>query len=1180
MDRKANTIKGDISRLFLVISTVISVSITSITYYSISTSIEKHIIDDLQTISKAKAELIESELQHGVDIAAHITSGIHLRKYMQDLQKNWEDSKYIKLVTKDLEKEVRASTKPSADIIWVDIHDTNSQLVSAIDIQGKERVEHKYGPKDFFGIKEPRVGMFYLNNGKVFHNIYAPIFHPNRNFQIIGYAVFGKYCSCSINGFNGFLNLGESGEFIIAKKDGENAFIISTLHNKTTESLNLKIPMDSPQAKILRHAFDGSVGNLTAIDYRGKEVIAVYRYISTYDIGIVAKIDSSEVLSELNQLFIKIIVIVIIAIFTAYYFITRKLERSLLPVNELEHGARRFASGDLSYRIPILGSTELSRLTRVFNNMAEKLDQATSSKEELNVQVKKQIEIEQQLSAERAKLEAIFESTDDCIMVWDRDYVHIYANQAAAKAVGISKRGILGKTIAEVYNTRLEFAKHWKDRIDKVFASGEILKVNDKFEMKGETIFSESVISPIVNNNDEVFAVGVVYRDVTNRKYAEDSAYASWQMLQQILNSVPVRVFWKDVKGIYLGSNMNFAIDAGFHSPEDIMGKTDEDMVWSRYAEAYRADDKSVVETGNSLLEFEEKLIGIDGQEMVVKTSKVPLLRSDGSIYGILGCYEDITERHDFIEKLKNAQREAEIANKAKSDFLASMSHEVRTPINAIIGMADVLLSSQITSQHKEYVRILKAAGENLSHLVGNILDFTKLEAGKLEQNNSEFSLGDVLSDTVNLVMLKTHEKNLYLNLYVDDEVQLHLYGDSGKLRQILLNLLNNAAKFTYGGGIDLRVSEWREARHGMYTLLFEIKDTGRGISKDRLDSIFERFVQVGEFEGQVGTGLGLSICKELSQMLDGDIWVESEEDEGSKFSFTATFKPLDAMKKEGRYQSSGKLSLRGTKAQILCDNTDLTEQMQQTLKEWNIKSSHLSDLTDKVFSMDCDFIILMPDDVMAAAIIEKYKSLEKQKDNVLDQVIEKIVLIHQNLNNDAIKKLVDLGIRYKLSQPVIRKKLYECLNTIYESDGKKLTGAKEEKGTKFSWYDPAKINILIAEDDPITKKVMRLAFKNLGYRLNIASSGVEVLEQLKKDSYDIIFMDTNMPDLDGNETTKKIRELEKSSGTRIPIVAVTARVFDDDRKQAFDSGVDWFLPKPIIVEQMVEAINKLVKLD
>ncbi len=1177
VDRKANTIKGDISRLFLVISAVISVSITSITYYSISTSIEKHTIDDLQTMSKAKAELIESELQHEVDIASHITSSINLRKYMQDLQKHWEDSNYIKLITTDLEKEVRASTKPSVDIMWVDIYDTNSQLVSAINIQDEEMIEHEYGLKDFFGIKEPLVGMFYLNNGKIFHNIYVPIFHPNRNFQIIGYAVFASSCSCSINGFDSSLNLGASGEFIIAKKDGVNAIVLSTLRKTTTKPLSLKFPMDSPQAQILRQAFDGNAGNLTAIDYRGKEVFAAYRYISAYDIAVVAKIDSSEVLSELNQCFTKIIVIIIIAVFIAYYFVTRKLERSLLSVHELEHGARRFASGDLGYRIPILGNTELSRLTRVFNNMAEKLDQATSSKEDLNAQVQKQLEVEQQLNAERAKLEAIFESTDDCIMVWDRDYIHIYINQAAAKAIGLSKRNILGKTIAEVYDSRPEFAKHWKDRIDRVFTDGEILKVNDKFEINGEMVFSESVISPIVNDHDEVFAVGVIYRDVTNRKYAEDSAYASWQMLQQILNSVPVRIFWKDVKGTYLGSNMNFAIDAGFHNPEDIMGKTDEDMVWSTYAETYRADDKSVVETGNSLLEFEEKLIGIDGQEMVIKTSKVPLLRSDGSTYGILGCYEDITERHEFVEKLKNAQREAELANKAKSDFLASMSHEIRTPINAIIGMADVLLNSNVTSEHKEYVRILKSAGENLSHLVGNILDFTKLEAGKLEHNNCEFSLGDVLSDTVNLVTLKTHEKNLYLNLHVDDEVQLQLYGDSGKLRQILLNLLNNAAKFTYGGGVDLRVSEWHEALPGKYTLLFEVKDTGRGIPKDRLDSIFDRFVQVIEFEGQVGTGLGLSICKDLSQMLDGDIWVESDIDEGSKFSFTATFKPLDAIK-NGRYHSSNKRSLRGTNAQIICDNKDLTEQMQHTLKEWKVNNSHFSELSDDVFAEDSDFIILMPGEAMAAAIIERYTKIEKQKDKELDKTLGKMILIHQNLNADVMEKIVDIGINYKLIQPVIRKELYKCLNTIYELNGNISTVIGKE--TKFSWYDPAKINILIAEDDPITKKVMRLAFQNLGYRLDIASSGVEVLELLKKDTYDIIFMDTNMPDLDGNETTKKIRELEISSDSRIPIVAVTARVFDDDRKEAFDSGIDWFLPKPIIVEQMVEAINKLVKLD
>ncbi|THB74335.1 MAG: PAS domain S-box protein [Gammaproteobacteria bacterium] len=1172
MDKKNRTIRREISRLFLVIAVVISVILLSYTFSLINKILDEHTAKDMLAAAQAKSEAVSSNLKNGIYLVNQVSSEYGLRRNLLEAISPGNDYERFGFSKRNIDKNIEVLLTSSSDLIWVEVYDLDRELVARVGKKDVDIVAELYNMGD---LKSYAVGDFYKEGELIYTNIFIPIKHPKNNFEKIGYIAAGLRCQCELNDFEKYTMFGKTGEFIVAHKQESGIVILSKLRHQAKQKegyLDSVGNIIKPDKKDIVHsAFKGVGGSLNGIDYRGKEVIGSYIYLPEFELAIISKIDCREVFKEVEWTFAQIVSILIIALIVAYYIVSKRLERALSPIMELEHGARRFSMGELNYRIPIYGNNELSRLTRVFNGMAEKLETVTSSRNELDDQIAKQKEVEQELNAERAKLEAIFESNNDSIVVWDQDYHHIYVNQAAAKQVGLSKRSMVGKTISEVFHDTPDVAKFWMERVKQVFTDGEILEFEDDFNYKGKQFYAESTMSPVVNKDDEIIAIGMVLRDITKRKLAVEAANASWQMLHQVIDSIPVSVFWKDLDGKFLGANMNLVNSLGLDSPEELLGKTDYDISSKEFADDYRRDDLEVIESKQSKINYEEKFVDDNGNEITINTSKVPLVRGDGSVYGVLGCFVDVTERANFIDKLQEAQRNADLANKSKSDFLASMSHEIRTPINAITGMADVLLQSDISTSQSEYVKILKAAGENLSHLVNNILDYSKIEAGELELNNEEFSLGDALNDSVNLVMLKTHEKNIFLKMNVDEQVQLRLYGDSGKLKQILLNLLNNAAKFTNSGGIDLHVSEWEHPIPGKYMLLFEVVDTGHGIPEDKIETIFERFVRLDDGESQAGAGLGLSICKELVSALGGEIWVESTVGKGSKFSFTASFKPMDVMKVE-KHQLAQKLSLRGTVAKVCCNNPAISDQMIKTLEQWNIKVKHTTEATDKCLEEECDFVILMPDDSMIDCILEKY-----QKDD-LAQVAGKIIIIPQTKDTDQHYKLNNLGLSVFLKQPIVRKELYKHLDATY----RKLNidkNSEEKSNDKFSWYDPARVHVLIADDDPITKKVMRLAFENMGYRIDIASNGNQVLEFLQKDIYDIIFMDTDMPEMDGNETTRQIRELEKDSDTRIPIVAVTAKVFDEDRKMAFDSGVDWFLPKPIIVEQMVEAINKLVKL-
>ena len=408
-------------------------------------------------------------------------------------------------------------------------------------------------------------------------------------------------------------------------------------------------------------------------------------------------------------------------------------------------------------------------------------------------------------------------------------------------------------------------------------------------------------------------------------------------ILRYVIAHIPCAVFWKDRNSVYLGCNEQSARDLGMGSPDNVVGKTDYDtQVAPEEARFYIECDRRVMASGEPLLNIEETQRRPDGQQVHLLTSKVPLRDAGGRVTGILGIYSDISERKRAEEELQRAKETAEAANRAKSEFLANMSHEIRTPMNGVLGMSELLLDTTLSAEQYDYVRTIRASAESLLTIINDILDFSKIEAGKLDLAPGPFRLREALEDMLKPLAVRARKKGLRLPCRVADDVPAELRGDWGRLRQILINLIGNAIKFTAQGEVaigvqlqdftaeDAESAEKEKAKKNrtqtnsprlhlgdslsssalsafsavksLCLLHFEVRDTGIGIAQDKLAAIFEPFVQAdGSMTRQYGgTGLGLAISARLIAMMGGRIWAESEPGRGSAFHFTVPVEKIE----------------------------------------------------------------------------------------------------------------------------------------------------------------------------------------------------------------------------------------------------------------------------------------------
>jgi PAS domain S-box-containing protein len=500
---------------------------------------------------------------------------------------------------------------------------------------------------------------------------------------------------------------------------------------------------------------------------------------------------------------------------------------------------------------------------------------------------------EKQLRESERRLRSLFDNMLEgfayCKMVYDNgipiDFLYIEVNKSFGKLTGLHE--VAGKKVSEVIPDFRVSDKNLFDIYGRV-ANGGAPEQFEIFVKSLEMWFSISAYCP-----EKGFFVAV-FDVITDRKKIEEAMQRSRDMLRQILDTIPQGIFWKDTKSVYFGCNRVFADNVGLNNIDDIIGKTDFDLPWLQQdTEAYRADDAYVIANSKPKMHIIEQAMNRAGERIWVDTSKMPLLDQQGQVYGVLGIYEDISERTKAAEELKRAMALAEASNRSKSEFLANMSHEIRTPLNGVLGMLQLLQTTGPTDEQKEYILAAIKSSRRLTRLLADILDLSRIEAGKLVLEETEFAIINQKQAVMELFAEAARQKDLDLDFFLDARLPPKLIGDETRLRQILFNLVGNAIKFTEKGRVRVEVSPVDAPCKDCLRVLFTVEDTGVGIPEDRLKDIFEPFVQAeGSYTRRFqGAGLGLSIVRKLVKLMGGDLSIDSVAGEGTTIYLSFPFK-------------------------------------------------------------------------------------------------------------------------------------------------------------------------------------------------------------------------------------------------------------------------------------------------